>query len=320
MTTNWRTVGGAAAAAGLLCSLSATTGAFGNSGHRVIGTLAELHLGDSRAMTEVRKILRAKETLADAAVWPDRIKDALYEDEDTALFRLNHPAHDTYHYANLPFQSSEYALTVPGARPTDIVQAARDCIQVLRTGTGPFTRREALRLLVHYLGDMHQPLHVGNGFVSVREPLEFVVPKGPAGWRSTLGGNLLVYGPEHRFNLHSYWDSHAVNLAMQRDDVPAFAARLMKEVRPSDSSKGAGGDAREWVVQWATEGLGHAKEVHRGVRVVSYLGPDAEKRTAHRWLIEQPSGYDERAVPLVRRQLAIAGYRVAIVLRSIWPD
>ena len=190
MITNVRMSAGVAAGVGLLCVLSTTAGAFGNAGHQIIGTLAELHLGNSRAMTEVRTILRGNETLADAAVWPDRIKDALYEDEDTALFRLNHPAHDTYHYANLPFQASEYALSVPGARPSDIVQATRDCIQVLRTGTGPFTRREALRLLVHYLGDMHQPLHVGNGFVGAREPLGFVVPKGPTGWRSTLGGNL----------------------------------------------------------------------------------------------------------------------------------
>ena len=304
----------------MLVWLSTSTGAFGTPGHRITGTLAELHLRDARALQEVRTILRTNETLADAAVWPDRIKEAVYEDEDTAMFRLNHPAHDTYHYANLPFQSEDYELSVPGARPTDIVQSARQCIDVLRTGKGPFTRREALRLLVHYLGDMHQPLHVGNAFVSAREPLEFIVPKGATGWRTTLGGNALVYGPEYRFNLHSYWDSHAVNLAMRQDDVPTFASRLMKEMEPSASWKGGGRDPREWVVQWATEGLGHAKEVHRGVRVVSYLGPDAEKRTAHRWLIEQPPDYDARAVPLVRQQLAIAGYRIAAVLRSIWPD
>ena len=320
MTTRVRSAAGVAVAAAILCGLSATPGAFGNSGHRLTGMLAELHLRDARALNEVRKILRSNETLADAAVWPDRIKDAVYEDEDTAMFRLNHPAHDTYHYANLPFQSSEYGLSVAGARPTDIVQTARQCIDVLRTGKGPFTGREALRLLVHTLGDMHQPLHVGNGFVSAREPLAFLVPKGPSGWRTTLGGNALVYGPEHRFNLHSYWDSHAVNLAMQQDDVPTFAARLMKQIQPSASWKGAGSDPAEWVVQWATEGLGHAKEVHRGVRVLSYLGPDAEKRVAHRWLIEQPPDYDARAVPLVRQQLAIAGYRIAVVLRSIWPD
>jgi hypothetical protein len=320
MRTTARTFAGVAAASAVLCWWTATTGAFGSAGHRVIGALAELHLRDSRALKEVHKILRGNETLADAAVWPDVIKDALYEDAETPMFRLNHPGHDTYHYANLPFQTSQYALTVPGARPTDIIQAARDAIGVLRTGKGPFTPREALRLLAHFVGDMHQPLHVGNAFVSARDPLTFVVPSDPTGWRTTLGGNALVYGPERRFNLHSYWDSHAVNLAMQKDDVPTFAARLMKEVPPPASWRGSGADPAEWMVQWATEGLGHAKEAHRGVRLVSYLGPSEDKRTAHRWLIEQPSDYDARAVPLVRQQLAAAGYRLATVLRAIWSD
>lgn len=320
MTTNLRWVAGMAAVAATVFSFSGTAGAFGNSGHRITGTLAELHLRDSRALREVRRILRGNESLADAAVWPDRIKDVLYEDEDSAMFRLNHPGHDTYHYANLPFQSSQYSAAVAGSRPTDIVQSARLCIRVLTTGKGPFTRREALRLLVHYLGDMHQPLHVGNAFIGAREPLQFVLPADPVGWRPTLGGNALVYGPEHRFNLHSYWDSHAVNLAMRQDDVPTFSARLMKEMPPAASWRGSGADPGEWVVQWATEGLGHAKEVHRGIRLLSYLGPDDEKRVAHRWLIEQPADYDARAVPLVRQQLAIAGYRIAAVLRSIWRD
>ena len=58
--------------------------AFGGSGHRIVGTLAEMHLKNTRALKEVRKILRPNETLAEASVWPDTIKDALYEDGDTA--------------------------------------------------------------------------------------------------------------------------------------------------------------------------------------------------------------------------------------------
>jgi hypothetical protein len=71
---------------------------------------------------------------------------------------------------------------------------------------------------------MHQPLHAGNSFISASGPLRFVLPEGPTGWRTTAGGNALVYGPQDRFNLHSYWDSHIVNLAMQKDDVATYAA------------------------------------------------------------------------------------------------
>lgn len=310
---------GAAVAGALTLLLTADAGAFGGIGHRIIGTLAELHLRESRALGEVRRILRPGESLADASVWPDTIKDPLYEDGDTPRFRLNHPAHETYHYANLPFQASGYALDVPGARPDDAVQIARESIRVLRTGAGMFTRREALRMLAHLVGDIHQPLHVGNAFVSSREPLTFVVPEGDTGWRPTLGGNALVYGPNLRFNLHSYWDSHAVNLVRGDADAPTAAARLLKEVEPTAAWQGRG-HVESWPEQWASEGITHAKEVHRGITLVRYLGPDDAKRTAHRWEIAQPPGYDERARPLVRQQLALAGYRLASVLRTIWPD
>jgi hypothetical protein len=310
---------GAAACAVVIALFTVSTGAFGESGHRIVGTLAELHLRNARALDEVRRILRPNESLADAAVWPDQIKDELYEDEDTAIFRLNHPAHDSYHYANLPFQSDKYTLEVIGARPTDIVQMSRECIRVLRTGKGMFTKREALRLLAHFIGDMHQPLHVGNAFVTPRVPLSFLTPAGPAGWRTTLGGNLLVYGPENRFNMHSYWDSHVVNLAMAREDVPTFSTRLLKELEPQAAWRPVG-DADSWPAQIASEGLARSKDAHQGITLGGHLGPDDTRRNIpHRWTVTQPPGYDDRSRVLVRRQLALAGYRLAETLRAIWP-
>ena len=183
-----------------------------------------------RALTEVRKILRPQETLADATVWPDTIKNPLYEDGDTPLFRLAHPAQDTYHYTNVAFQVPRYDLSLPGARTTDILQMMRECARVLRGTSKAFAPREALRMLAHLVGDVHQPLHSGNSFINASGPLRFVLPEGPTGWRSATGGNALVYGPQDRFNLHSYWDTHIVNLAMQQDDVATYAARLVKEV------------------------------------------------------------------------------------------
>ena len=120
-------------------ALGSTLSALGDSGHRIVGRVAELHLQGSRALNEVRKILRPQETLADATVWPDTIKNPLYEDGDTPLFRLQHPAQDTYHYTNVAFQSARYDLSHPGARPTDIVQITRECVRVLRGTSTTFT-------------------------------------------------------------------------------------------------------------------------------------------------------------------------------------
>jgi hypothetical protein len=299
--------------------LGGRVGAFGDEGHRIVGLLTEMHLKGSPALSHVRKILRPQETLADAAAWPDTIKTPTYEDEDTALFRLKHPAHDTYHYTNIPVQAPRYDLSLPGARPTDILQSMRECIRVLRGTSQTFTRREALRLLAHFVGDMHQPLHVATSFVSAATPPRFVTPQGPTGWRSTSGGNALVYGPQDRFNLHSYWDSHIVNLAMRNDDVPAFASRLLSEVPPGPDWKNSG-DPDMWPERWLNEILLSAREAHKDITLTAYLGPDDTGRTPHRWRIEQPAGYDQRSRVLIRTQMAKAGYRLAALLQAIWPS
>jgi S1/P1 Nuclease len=298
-------------------ALTAGVAAFSDPGHRIVGLIAEHHLRGSRAQTEARKILRPGETLSDASAWPDTIKRATYEDGDTPAFRLEHPAHDVYHFANLPFQASRYDPALPGARPGDIVETSRECIRVLRGRSTVFTPREALRLLAHLIGDLHQPLHVGTGFVAADE-LRFIEPQGPTGWRVTLGGNALVYGPQDRFNLHSYWDAHAVNLAMRNDAPPAYARRLLETVAIEEGWK-ASGDAESWPEQWAVDALTFAKTAHAGIRLVAYLGPDESERTAHRWRIQQPPGYDNAARQIVPEQLAKGGYRLAAVLQAIWP-
>ena len=310
---------GAIACCALVALATVSLAGFADEGHRIVGRLAELHLRNARALEEVRKILRPGESLADAAIWADTIKSATYEDEDTAPFRLEHPAQDTYHYANLPFQAKRYEATVPGARPTDVVQMSRECIRVLRGNSRVFTPREALRLLAHFVGDMHQPLHVGTGFISAQAPLRFVFPQDTTGWRLTLGGNALLYGPQDRFNLHSYWDAHAVNLTMRRDDEMTFVSRVF-EALPVMPGWADTGDPDDWPQRWADDALEQSRIVHHDIRILAYLGPDDSGRTPHRWRIDQPAGYDERARTLVRMQLAKGGYRLAAVLRAIWPD
>ena len=263
-------------------------------------------------------ILGPQETLAAATLWADTIKNPLYEDGDTPLFRLEHPAQDSYHYTNIAFQEARYQSSLPGARPTDILQMTRECVRVLRGTSQAFTQREALRMLAHLVGDMHQPLHSANGFVSSSGALRFVVPDGSSGWRSSAGGNALVYGPQDRFNLHSYWDSHIVNLAMRNDDVERYAARLVAEV-PAAADWKDSGDPDTWPERWLNDSLLLGKEAYQGIRLTTYLGPDDAGRTPHRWRIEQPAGYDDRSRASIRIQLAKGGYRLAAILKAVWP-
>lgn len=310
-------LGVAAAIAGSL--LVVEVGAFGDAGHRVVGFAAELHLADSRALREVRRILRPNESLADASVWPDVIQAPGYEDEDAPLYRLAHPGHETYHYTNIPFQAERYDPALPGAHATDVVWAAREAIRVLRGRSQAFRPRAALRLLAHLVGDIHQPLHVGNAFIATKGERRFVVPDGAAGWRSTLGGNALRYGPNDNFSLHSYWDVHAVNLSLQKRSPAVYAARLVKERRATNAWRNTG-DVETWPAQWATEVLPLARRAYSGIVLLEDVPPDPARRTGHRWRIGQPAGYDDLAREAIPEQLARGGYRLAAALQAIWPD
>ena len=99
----------------------------------------------------------------DAAIWPDTIKDPLYEDGDTPLFRLvaSGAGHLSLHQCAVPGRRIQ-TRPRPGARPTDILQMTRECLRVLRGTSKAFTPREALRMLAHLVGDMHQPLHAAT--------------------------------------------------------------------------------------------------------------------------------------------------------------
>ena len=119
-----------------------------------------------------------------------------------------------------------------------------------------------------------------------------------------------MYGPQDWFNLHSYWDTHIVNLAMRNDDVPTFASRLVAELPV----------APEWTDTGDPDSMAGTMAQRRprlcpgrpsGHPDLTYLGPDEASRIPHRWRIQQPAGYDDRSRARIRIQLAKGGYRLA---------
>ncbi len=83
---------------------------------------------------------------------------------------LSAPCHNEFHYTNVPvFGDDKYADAEVGTREFDIVQMIPFCIRVLKNqepqpNDRAITRSVAIILLAHYLGDLHQPLHVGAEF------------------------------------------------------------------------------------------------------------------------------------------------------------
>jgi hypothetical protein len=146
---------------------------WGGDGHRIIGAIADIIFEHHPiARDRVKQILDGA-NLSEASFWMDCAKGWTYchrdLTDDERDYAGNNPNHRTYHYTDVPIQQLEYRLGSAGTRSDDVVQIARYAIQVLRGNTpvnGParLSQRQALWVLAHLVGDLHQPLHVGAAY------------------------------------------------------------------------------------------------------------------------------------------------------------
>ncbi len=151
---------------------------WGKTGHRIVGQIAENHLS-KKARKQIDIILEG-ESLAISANFMDWIK---------AEQSYNHM--NPWHYCTIPDGSTYEEVGAP--EEGDAIQTINRLISELKSKK--FTDEDeafALKCLVHLIGDIHQPLHVGNG--------------------EDKGGNdvRLKFFREDR-NLHSIWDSGMID-------------------------------------------------------------------------------------------------------------
>jgi S1/P1 Nuclease len=213
--------------------------------------------------------------------------------------------HEQYHYADVAIERSGYRRGEFGTSDHDVVGAIRAASAVLqgRPAPPPFdlTPKEALRLLAHLVGDIHQPLHVGAVYLDARgrriDPDHHAAPP-PT---HTNGGNrlLLAHG-----NLHSEWDFIPEDLLVDHLDESRLAA-----ARAVPRSHGT---LNDWPVQWASESVLASRQVHEGL-VVGMRSDD------DKWPITEPPGYEARRVQMQARLLIEAGAHLAQVLEAIFP-
>lgn len=166
----------------LLFLLSITTFqqvfAWGQIGHRVVGQIAEWHL-NKRAYKQISKLLGA-ETMAMASTWMDEIRsDSTYD--YTA----------TWHWVTVPTGESYDKSKQEAAG--DAYETLQNLITGLKSDTLSIQAEKAyLKMLIHIVGDLHQPLHVGTG--------------------EDRGGNdVKVQWIGEESNLHRVWDSEMID-------------------------------------------------------------------------------------------------------------
>jgi hypothetical protein len=311
--------------------------AWGSAGHAAVGALADRLIRGSHAQREVATLLAPGENLERAANWLDCVKGTFCgpQTQEMLDYTLSHPRHGHYHYTDIPFQLPHYRAGGVGSADDDIVHTLRLAIAVLQNKAGvasasaDFTPRQALRLIAHLVGDIHQPLHVGVAYVD--RDGHFALPAVPLDVDGvtlfdTRGGNsLLLEGilPAQR-SFHGYWDVSAVDEAMRtaRAATPAqFADSIRANLAPSALGySGHDSDPVNWPVQWADDSLRVAKRAHAGLQPGQHraqVGRSGELVDV--WSVSLPPDYSSMAARLARQQLARAGVRLAALLQAIWP-
>jgi hypothetical protein len=355
MRKNLKQLVGVLAVAGAFLTHSGAAQAWGNEGHRAVGAIAEKLLKGSNAEKRIAALLLPGETLESITNWADSAKGgagyAPATPEQAAYTAIN-PRHNEYHYANVPFQLEHYHDGVVGGSDVDIVQTLKQAIAVLQGKTDPannprnFTPRQALLLIAHMVGDIHQPLHMGAAYISADG--KFAVPARKAeidaiNLFDTRGGNNLVLDEGRLEELgkiipgdpralapgekkwptkpfHAYWASTVVDYAMRRSSTrtPADFAQKMIDSKPD--VKLASGPASSWPYQWADDALVAAKQAHTDVTVGKRDSRISSKgETVYTFALEMGPNYPVPSSALARTQLVKGGYHLAQLLQSIWP-
>jgi len=251
--------------------------------------IAEKHLTpEARAGI---KALLGDRSIADVRLctWADLIRGS-------AVYRRKYDKHDTWHYINieLKVKAAEFVPAEDNNHVLGAIERFRK--KVIDPSLIEDDRKEALLFVVHFLGDMHQPLHCGN-----RD--------------DDRGGNLqpvksFLGKPEEKLNLHRVWDTNLV--LAERGDLTNedFAKRLIDEIRDEDRAAWQKGEVKNWI--WES----HAIVVDRIYKTSDGVDLPARDAAPIEFTDEN---YVKGNKPIVREQIKKGGIRLAMILNECWP-
>jgi hypothetical protein len=254
--------------------------AWGPEGHSIIAELAQRRLSP-RAAAEVERLLGLGHSLASVSSWADDVRD-------------DRPETYNWHFVGLPLAEDRYdaAKQCHASAKGDCIVAELDRLKTaLRCAPTDDIKREALRYAVHFVGDIHQPLHTvdegrGGNDVAVEVRL--------AGAKTCRGRPCPIMA--YRSNLHRVWDGTLIKATAW--SWGAYVERLESGWLTSPEARGVdSGTPAEW-----------AEETHTAARFVwgqlpaSHVVDDA---------------YYGKILPTLDRQLGLAGLRLARFLNDV---
>ena len=327
--------------------------AYGFRGHALVGAIADQRLKKKPAVAaEVAKLLDGL-TLEQVANLPDSVKN--WDDcnpkyppkpapitdkkrinkELRAFHKANlcskKPSHHEFHYTDVPVLGHEEyeGPDKPGRSEFDVVQMIPFCIRVLKgeepeTNDRAITKSVAVILLAHYLGDIHQPLHVGAQFFDASgNPFQPTATN--HGFEDQGGNKLTLYTfwkgelTQAGKSFHSYWDGQTVENAFGTMQDATVATNLAKKAPKNWKLNGG---VETWAEQLANDILPLAQEAHerlaysqiktkQGARdIISGRAEEKEKKPGEKF-------YAVWAAAVVKDEIHKGGWRLAALLEEI---
>lgn len=261
------------AAALLCCIATPRSWAWGREGHRLTALVAENYLTpDTRAAVQE---LLGKDSMADVASWAD-------------AYRQDHPETAKWHFADTPKSEATYNRDRDCPASPDPASTARDCVvdrivyfemRLADKSLSHDQRAEALKYLIHFLGDIHQPLHMIADARGGNDIHVTFMGSGQCG--------------NFNCNLHGVWDDQMIDEHGFREKQ--YVAYLLSDIQEHNWEKLAGGTP----FQWANASHQYA---------VNAFAPDGALLT---------KDYYAEEIKVVDSQLALGGLRLARILNTI---
>lgn len=228
----------------LVLLLPAPALAWSQLGHWLVGELAEQQL-TAAARAQVRRLLaaEAEPTLGGVASWADALRQS-----DPPRFRET----SRWHFINARSAGCAFDLARDCPDGQCVVMAIEQQQRVLADVSLPLEqRRDALKFIVHLVGDIHQPLHASDRNDSGGNRFQVRLTAAPSTEGRTRAGSR---GTTTGTNLHSVWDYHV--LASSGQDRNELAVRLGEAVPRAASSASASDTAARvsgTPLEWARE-------------------------------------------------------------------
>jgi hypothetical protein len=247
-------------------------------GHRLVAQIAYQHLSVHAKQVynqynhALDRVYR-KQSFVDSAPWLDSLR---YQNE--LWLRKKH-------YISLPFSFDGTKLQPPNK--INASSAIEEAKKVLQTSNKDFDKGFSLRVLLHVVGDIHQPLHAANFYSAT-------YPKGDK------GGNLIRLGKNPiAGNLHAYWDKGGGSLIKRRaysKNQLERKANHIEKLWPCKPEK-----MKLNPQLWAEES--HQIAIDKAYQLKAGQKPDKD--------------YQQMVKQVTEKRIALAGCRLAALLNQI---